>query len=168
MNLTITSCQDCPFKRVTSDSITCKLTKELLMGPNPGDIDLVSSHAIHMNCPILKRPLTMTIASSTQQQACTQVEAFIGNRVQMLRDQRGVVIAKYRNAAHLPPDVDLGTDRPQFELDEAWYLIIFDGGNKMYMPAATVIGIISVDPKFNYHPEFEFYFGFGEDDSRDK
>lgn len=168
MNLTITSCQDCPFKRVTSDSITCKLTKELLMGPNPGDIDLVSSHAIHMNCPILKRPLTMTIASSTQQQACTQVEAFIGNRVQMIRDQRGLVIGKYLNSKHLPPGTDFGPDRPQSELDDVWYTILFDGGNKMYMPASAIIGIISIEPKYNYHPEFRFYFGFDENDDRDK
>ena len=102
------------------------------------------------------------------QQANKQVEAFIGNRVQLLRDERGLVISKYLNSRHLPPDVDLGTGRPQSELDDVWYMIIFDGGKKMYMPASSVIGIISVDPKFNYHPEFEFYFGFGEEDARDK
>ena len=166
--MTITSCQDCPFKRVTADNITCKLTKEVLMGPGPNDIDLITTAAIHMNCPMLKSSLTLTIALSTMQQANKQVEAFIGNRVQLLRDERGLVISKYLNSRHLPPDVDLGTGRPQSELDDVWYMIIFDGGKKMYMPASSVIGIISVDPKFNYHPEFEFYFGFGEEDARDK
>jgi len=168
MYMTIMSCQDCPFKRVTADSITCKLTKEVLMGPGPNDIDLITTAAIHLNCPMLKSSLTLTIALSTAQQVNSKVEAFIGNRVQMLRDERGLVVSKYKSAAYLPPNVELGTNRPQSELDDIWYMIIFDGGNKMYMPAATVIGIISVDPKFNYHPEFEFYFGFGEDDSRDK
>lgn len=166
--MTITSCQDCPFKRVTADSITCKLTKEVLMGPGPNDIDLITTAAIHLNCPMLKSSLTLTIALSTMQQANSKVEAFIGNRVQLLHDERGLVIAKYLNSRHLPPDVNLGTGRPQSELDDVWYMIIFDGGKKMYMPAASVIGIISVDPKFNYHPEFKFYFGFDEDDVRDQ
>lgn len=163
MRVIVTGCADCPFKKVAT-SITCKITKADLMGPELGSVDVISSRGIHPGCPMLNGRIAVVLEPRTVSEAGKSPEAFLGNRVQLNDGTRGAIVGKYKNAedAGLKPESlrDLSKDT----LNGKWYAVLLDGNEITIAAAATVAEIIKDQATFNFNREFEFYFGFGEDD----
>lgn len=163
MKVLVSCCADCPFKRVLSE-VRCKLSDLLLAGSEPGSPDYVSDHGIHPDCRLLAERAVVVLDQKTRLNATGSLEAFIGNRVQIDDGRRGVVIAKFKNAAEAGAKEWAVQKMSQKHVDGRWYLILVDGHSSMIAPEACITDVIAEQAGYNYNPDFMFYFGFGESD----
>lgn len=160
MRLSITCCSDCPFKKVSSE-ITCKLTRAVLLGSEPGSVDLISDKAVHEKCPMLREPMVVRLAPKSQSYNLGYVEAFLGNRVMIEDGRKGIVIGKFKNAADAKIDA---SKLPVETINAPWYSLVLDGGTYWLTSQRRIKELIDDKPVYNFAPDFEFYFGFGEGD----
>jgi hypothetical protein len=156
--ITVTGCSDCPFKRVDA-SITCRLSGLTLMGAEPGSVDVISDGGVHPDCELLKGRVAVTLACRTRSAATGMATAFVGNRVRISDGTRGVVVAKYPDAksagvGNVPEDVR----------DVPWYRVLLDGSGYANASAKAITEIMKEVGGFNHNPDFEFHFGYGDED----
>ena len=163
MKVLVSCCADCPFKRVSSE-VRCKLSDLLLLGSEPGDVDYVSGKGIHPNCRLLTERAVVVLDQKTRRGATGVFEAFIGNRVMLEDGRRGIVVSKYKNAEAAGVGEAAMRRLAKKHLDGRWYMLLLDGSQMTMTPEACVTDIIKEKGDYNFNPDFEFYFGFGEAD----
>ena len=166
MKIIVTGCHDCPLKRVSNtDGIICKITQEVLMGPNVGDIDLITPRKTGAECPMLEDAVRFVLNPNAIANAKGWVEAFIGNRVRLSTGTesgltKGIVVGKFTSPADTSLPIDLV---PKSEEGLTTYLVIMDGGETTYVWHNGIAEILDETQSFNYHRNYKFYFGHDEE-----
>ena len=163
MKVIVTCCADCPFKRVGADNIKCKLNDAVLMGNQPGDVDIISERKVHGCCKMLSERVVVVMDGKSKRGA-KPVEAFLGNRLVTDQKLKGIVVAKFKNAEHAGMNRKSDPDISDDAWNGRWYRIILDGGKTMLIAEHRINCIIKEIGDYNCNEEFEFYFGHGEAD----
>ncbi len=162
MKVLVSCCADCPFKKVAAE-VKCKLSDLLLLSSEPGGVDYISDKAIHPDCKLLLQRVVVVLDRNAKI-ANGNLEAFIGNRIQLKDGRRGAVVAKFKDAdsAGITAEVKKGMD-PKL-VNGNWYLVLLDGHQMTIAAESFITDIIKDQCEFNYNPDFQYYFGFGEGD----
>ena len=151
MKVIVTGCRNCPFLR-SGESVGCRLSKSIAM-------DAVPETGVHDDCRLAAGPATVTLAIHTRSEVTGYLEAFVGNRVQIKDGRRGVVVAKYRNA----DEAEVECDNPE-DAGRYWYRIMLDGADYVTAAQGAVTDILGARGGYNHNPDFEFHFGYGDED----
>lgn len=162
MKVLVSCCADCPFKKVNSEA-RCKLSDLLLLSSEAGGVDYISDKAVHPDCRLLTERVVVVLDQKTKH-AAGKLEAFIGNRIQLNDGKRGAVVAKFKNADHAGVSGDARVKMKPEHLNGNWYLVLLDGHQMTIAPEACLTEIIKEVSGYNFNPDFEYYFGFGEGD----
>lgn len=161
MKVIVTGCWECPLKRVSNqEGIFCKMTDEMLTGPNDGDVDVVTTKGFGARCPMRTDRLQFVMEKNKLGEINGYVEAFLGNRVRLHDGSKALVVGKFGR-----PE-DLAIDPALIKPDVAGktvYLVIIDGGESMYMFYNGIKEILSDLPVFNHHKHFKWYFGHDDE-----
>jgi hypothetical protein len=162
MKVLVSCCADCPFKKVAAE-VKCKLSDLLLLSSEPGGVDYISERAIHPDCKLLTQRVVVVLDQKTRH-AAGRLEAFIGNRILLRDGKRGAVVAKFKDADAAGVSPEVRAKMSPEVVNGNWYLVLLDGHQMTIAAESFITEIIKEQCDFNYNPDFEYYFGFGEGD----